>query len=244
MTMIRSSGSSPIRAILFDKDGTLFDFHKTWASINRRAAILAASGDDTLARHLMHVGGLDPDTGVTAADSLLAAANTVEIAHAWVAAGSPLTHGELARGLDALFIASAHGAVPVTDLAALFARLKRRGLRTGIASSDSEAAIHAAATHFGFAEFLDFVAGYDSGHGVKPTSGMVDAFCAAVAVPARETAVVGDNHHDMAMALAAGAGLRVAVLTGTGTRETLARAAHACLGGIDELEALLFGEDG
>jgi phosphoglycolate phosphatase len=239
-TARRPGPPAGIRAVLFDKDGTLLDFQRTWGPINRKAALLAAAGDEQLARHLMTVGGFDPATGLTAPDSLLAAAHTVEIAAAWVEAGSPLEVEALALALDDLFTRSAGGAVPVTDLAAFFRRLVARGIRTGIASSDSEASIRATAAHFGFADAVDFSAGYDSGHGVKPGGGMVEGFCAAVGVPAAATAVVGDNLHDLAMARAGGAALAVGVLTGTGTRETLEPVADLCLPGIDHLEAVLF----
>lgn len=228
-----------IRAVLFDKDGTLTDFQQTWGPLNRRAAVLAADGDPALADRLMRLGGLDPATGLTRPDSLLAAASTREIAEAWTAAGSPLAPAALTAALDDLYTRSAGAAVPVADLPAFFARLKGRGLKLGIASSDSEAAIHALAAHFGFDSHLDFVAGYDSGHGVKPGGGMVAAFCRAVAVAPAETVVVGDNLHDMAMGRAAGAAAVVGVLTGTGTADSLAAAADVCLAGIGALETWL-----
>ena len=34
-----------ISAILFDKDGTLLDYHLSWQPINARAALWAAAGD-------------------------------------------------------------------------------------------------------------------------------------------------------------------------------------------------------
>jgi phosphoglycolate phosphatase len=54
--------------------------------------------------------------------------------------------------------------------------------------------------------------------------------------------MVGDNLHDLEMARAAGAGLRIGVLTGTGTREELAPHADLCLASIAELpDALAAG---
>jgi phosphoglycolate phosphatase len=228
-----------IRAILFDKDGTLLDFQKTWAPLNRDAAAFAAGGDGALAHRLLAEHGMDPQTGITAPDSLLAAASNGEIATAWVASGAPFEGDALARELDRRFAAGASTAVPVTDLAELFGRLRARGLKLGIASSDSEGGIRAMMQRFGIDDLTDFVAGYDTGHGRKPGPGMVHAFCAAVGIDPAETAVVGDNLHDMDMAGAAGVALRVAVLTGTGTRANLAAHADACLDTIDQLEALL-----
>ena len=233
-----------ISGILFDKDGTLLKYDESWGPVNREAARIASAGDPELARHLLLAGGMDPETGVTRADSLLAAGNAVEIAEGFVDAGSPLAVADLAGQLDALFVRSADYAVPVTDLAALFARLKRRGLKLGVASSDNEQAIRRTAERFGFADHLDFVAGYDSGFGVKPQAGMLLAFCEAVGLQPAEVAMVGDNNHDMHMGINAGAGLKVAVLSGTGSRETLMAAADLCLSDITGLDDLPMGPGG
>ncbi|MCL4766356.1 MAG: HAD family hydrolase [Hyphomicrobiaceae bacterium] len=230
-----------ISAILFDKDGTLIDYHLSWRPINDRAALHAARGDERLAARLLQLAGADPATGRVAADSLLAAATPRDIAAAWIAAGSPFTLGPLAGDLDRIFCAGVEDAVPVTDLAELFARLKGRGLALGIASSDSAAAIAATARRFEIDRHLDFIAGYDSRHGTKPDPGMLLAFARQSGLPASTVAVVGDNLHDMRMASAGGAGLKVAVLTGTGTREMLEGAADVCLESIAGLEAALSG---
>lgn len=230
-----------ITAILFDKDGTLLDYQLSWGGINRRAAAIAAKGDEAFAARLLRFGGMDPDTGITFADGLLAAATAREIATAWVAQGAPFSVDALTALLDAEFCNSVGSVVPVTDLAALFARLKGRGMRLGIASSDGAASIERTVERFGLVPHVDFIAGYDSGHGVKPGGGMVTAFCAHTGVAPSAVAVVGDNGHDMEMAHAGGAGLRIGVLTGTGTRESLAPLSHMVLGSIEELEGVLFG---
>jgi phosphoglycolate phosphatase len=145
----------------------------------------------------------------------------------------------LAAELDALFVRAAEFSVPVTDLPALFSRLKAHGLKLGIASSDNEKAIRRTVEHFGLSGYVDFVAGYDSGFGAKPGPGMFLAFCEAVGLAPGEVAMVGDNNHDMQMGRAGGAAITVAVLTGTGTRETLSAAADHCLDDITMLEQIL-----
>lgn len=228
-----------IRGILFDKDGTLLDYAASWTPINLRAAGIASGGDRDLASRLLALGGAGPDGGSVRPDSVLAAGTAAEIAAAWVAGGAPGDAATLTRALDTLFAEAVDRVVPVTDLAALFGRLKARGLRLGIASSDNEAAIRATATRFGIAPLTDFVAGYDSGYGVKPGPGMALGFARAVGLVPGEIAVVGDNIHDLAMGRAAGAGLTVGVLTGTGTREMLEQLADLCLPDIVALEAAL-----
>jgi phosphoglycolate phosphatase len=87
--------------------------------------------------------------------------------------------------------------------------------------------------------FLDFTCGYDSGFGHKPTAGMPLAFCRATGIQPASIAVVGDNAHDMEMGRRAGVALRIGVLTGTGTRQTLAPFADGVIDGIDQLEDYL-----
>lgn len=229
-----------IRGILFDKDGTLIDYQASWAPTNLGAGRLAAQGDAELAARLLTVAGVDPATGYATSDGLLASGNTEDVAQAWVAAGARFDVVELTERLDTLFQSAVVAAVPVCDLAALFASLTGRGLFLGIASSDSEAAVAATAERFALEPHLAFLCGYDSGHGAKPGRGMVDGFCRATGLSADAVAVIGDSTHDMHMAAAAGAGLRVAVLTGAGSAETLRPLSHLLLPSIAGLEQALF----
>lgn len=227
-----------LKGVLFDKDGTLIDYARTWVPINVRAAEHAAAGDAELQARLLALGGHDPDTHTVAGGSLLAAGHTGEIAEAWVGAGAPHAHERLVKALDAIFTEGAEGSVAVTDLAALFERLMARGLDVGVATSDSAAGAKATLKSVGLAGHTFFVAGYDSGHGGKPQPGMVLAFCKANGLDPSEVAVVGDNLHDIRMGRAAGCALCIGVLTGTASQEELAAEADHVIGGIDQLEAL------
>jgi phosphoglycolate phosphatase len=146
----------------------------------------------------------------------------------------------LTRRFDANFAKSMEmHPTPVTDLASLFGRLKAKGLKIGVATMDSHAAARAAIETFELVGLVDFACGYDSGHGHKPGPGMVEAFCRAVELAAKDVAVVGDTPHDMHMARAAGAGLAIGVLTGVSPREVLADHADRVLASIAEIEELL-----
>ena len=228
-----------IAGILFDKDGTLLDFDKSWEPVNRKASLFAAAGDELLADRLMIICGMDPLTGKVSAGSLFAAAATSEIAAAMANAGAPFEPEELTGHLDRFFVEGAENAVPVTDLEGLFSRLKARGLKLGIASSDNEASIRAIAARTGMLPYLDYIAGYDSGHGVKPHPGMIDGFARSQGLDHAAIAMVGDNTHDLHMAHNANAGLAIGVLTGTSGAEALEPHADHVLASIEELEALL-----
>lgn len=229
-----------IAGILFDKDGTLLDYAATWVPLNRLAAMAAADGDRELAGRLMVAGGYDEESGRVRGGSLLAAGTNREIASCW----AELLPGRDAEELTALLErtfqeAGQRFSTPVAELVPLLERFRARGLRLGVATSDSEAGARATLAHFGVLELLDFLAGYDSGHGHKPGPGLVEAFCRTTGLPAAAVAVVGDNLHDLEMGRAAGAGLLVGVLTGTSHHEDLAPHAHHVLDSIVDLEALL-----
>ena len=85
---------------------------------------------------------------------------------------------------------------------------------------------------------MDFVAGYDSGHGAKPAPGMVQAFAREIGADPSEIALVGDTLHDLDCARAAGA-VAIAVLSGVATREDLAPHADYVIADIGELPGLL-----
>ncbi|MCE9651322.1 MAG: HAD family hydrolase [Parvibaculum sp.] len=231
-----------IKGVLFDKDGTLFDFHRTWVPILAEAALVAARGDASLVPGLMAAGGYDEATGRVASGSVIAAGNTPELALLWLQTAPLWEAADLTARLDAFFAEQApRRSEPVTDLGVLLAALRGSGLRVGIATNDSVASAFATIGHFGLAELVEFHCGYDSGHGTKPEPGMVHAFCDAVGLSPGEVAVVGDNFHDLEMGLAAGAGLRVGVLTGTSAHDDLAPHADFVIGSIVELPALLGG---
>ncbi|MFO1058595.1 MAG: HAD family hydrolase [Dongiaceae bacterium] len=236
----KAAGRPVIRGVLFDKDGTLFDFFATWVPAYETVARLTAGDDAALVERLLTLGGRDPVTGRIDPGSVLGAGTARQLAELWVGA---LGHGDveaLTRAYGEAF--HSHGvtsAQPVTDLPALFDRLRARGLRLGLATMDSHAAAEATMAAFGLTGHLDFIAGFDTGHGIKPGPGMVTAFCAAVGLPPAEVAVVGDTPHDLEMAHAAGAGLAIGVLTGASPRARLQTRAHHVLDSIAGLEALL-----
>ena len=237
-----TANATAIRGILFDKDGTLLDYVATWMPANRVAALAVARGDADLAETLLRDGGYEPATGRIGSNSVLAAGTTLDIAELWRARVPGWGLGELTEMIDAIFLEQGRvAAVPVAALGPVLTRLKDKGLVLGIATNDSHAGIEATLGAFGVLGLFDFLAGYDSGFGMKPEPGMVHGFCDACGLSPAEVAVVGDNLHDLAMGRAARAGLLVGVLTGTGEREMLAGAADHVLESIAGLEDLLAG---
>jgi len=230
-----------INAILFDKDGTLFDFYRTWGPVTEDAALLVAGGDQERARFLLENSGKDRVTGKYAPASPIASGSNRQIVEVWCGLLNIADIETVYDRVHELFLSrQKQVATPVTDLDLLFGRLKGRGLRLGVATMDSEESARAAMRIFKAERHLDFICGFDTGHGVKPGGGMVEAFARLMAIDSADLAVVGDSPHDMHMAHAGKAGRAIGVLTGVSPREALLEAgAHEVIASIAELEAVL-----
>lgn len=230
-----------IEAILFDKDGTLFDFYRTWGAVTEEAALIAAEGDAARAADLMLKSGKDAVTGRYLPGSVIASGSNREIVGLWAELLGRNDVDSLYTSVAAHFLKRQTEVMhPVVDFNSFFARLRDRGYRLGIATMDSEVAAHQAMDKFGVRQALDFICGFDTGHGTKPGGGMVEAFARLMQLPASAIAVVGDSPHDMHMARAGKAGRAIGVLTGVSSKDALLEAgAHAVLESIADLEAAL-----
>jgi phosphoglycolate phosphatase len=242
--MIPERPRPSIRAVLFDKDGTLFDFAATWERVARRMLGALAPGDAALQRRLGLAVGFDVETGAFEAGSAVVAGSTAEVGARLAALAPWLDAREIERRADAAAraLTAAELAPAVDDLPGFLDGLRARGLALGVATHDGEASARRHLAAVGALDRFDFVAGYDSGHGLKPGPGMPLAFAAATGVPCDATAMVGDSVHDLGAARAAGAALAVGVLTGPATAAELAPLADAVLPSIGALPALLWGE--
>jgi len=225
------------RGILFDKDGTLLDFNRTWLPIYLQAASEFADSDPTLAAELLSCNGFDPLRNRFTGGSLLAAGNNHQIADAWaLQLQQPDQIESISLRLNEIF--SVQGAIQATavdGLADTLRQLKDSGYRLGVATADSHQGIINTLQSFDVLEDFDFLAGYDSGHGIKPEAGMVLAFCEQSGISSEQVVVVGDNRHDIEMGRNAKAGLCVGVLTGTSERTDLEAIADLVLDDISHL---------
>ena len=229
------------RGILFDKDGTLLDFNETWLPIYLYAAREFAEGDAGLAESLLTRHGFDRSKNKFLSGSLLAAGNNQQIANAWAVQIDKLDQVEaISRQLHQIFHdQGALQATPVKQLADTLRQLKQSGRKLGVATADSHQGIINTLQAFDVLHEFDFLAGYDSGHGVKPEAGMVLAFCEQMALDVESVVVVGDNRHDIEMGRNANAGLCVGVLTGTSTRQDLETIADIVIDDISLLAEVI-----
>jgi len=221
-----------ISGLLFDKDGTLFDFEATWGVWAHGRVLTLAEGDVGRAAALGEVIGYDYVGARFARDSIVIAGTVTEVAARLL----PHLPGRELNDLVVEFNAAARDVpqVPAVPLPQCLGDLRGRGLRLGIATNDAESSAWAHLRKAGVEEMFDYVAGYDSGYGAKPGPGPLNAFALKMGLAPDAVAMIGDSLHDMAAARAAGM-RAVGVLTGPAMREDLAPAADVVLADIGEL---------
>ncbi len=221
-----------IHGLVFDKDGTLFDFRATWGGWSRRMLGELAAGSPDLAERLGQAIGFDLASGVFAPESPVIAHTAPEIA-AYLLPHLPGVDGAaLVARMNALAaVTDLVEAVPLVPLFQTFAEL---GLRIGLATNDAEEPAHAHLKSAGIAHWFHFVSGFDSGHGAKPDPGPLLAFARAEGLDPGTVAMVGDSRHDLVAGRAAGM-RTVAVLTGVAAADELRPFADVVLQDIGHL---------
>jgi phosphoglycolate phosphatase len=229
---------SKLRGVLFDKDGTLIDFQRTWGPAIHAVIHALADGDIAKIRAQAECLHFDIETRRFRATSPIIGGATSQYGSAWALALGRTDLADLRAEIDTLAAAACiESLTPVGEPAEILRALRAAGLKVGLATNDAEASARRHLKQLGLTELMDFVAGYDSGHGAKPDAGMVLAFAREIGAGPEQIALVGDTLHDLESARAAGA-IAIAVLSGVASREDLAPHADYVIADIGELPAL------
>lgn len=218
-----------IDLVIFDKDGTLIDFHAMWGGwaleLGRR---LEAAARRPVAPDVFAAIGFDPSTGRVAAGGPLASstmAGIEEVVAAVLRRWCPSVAAARRATETAWFVPDPVAlAVPLADLPALFGELRAGGRRIAVVTTDGRAPTDATLRALGVRDAVEAMVCGDDGFAMKPAPDPVFAVCHALRTEPARVAVVGDSPTDLAMARAAGAGRVIGVLTGVGTRVDLAGA--------------------
>ncbi len=219
-----------INAILFDKDGTLFDFEASWSDATVELLDAVAPGDTR--EDAAEAMGFDLRAMTFRPDSI-AIAGTMDDLISALTSVVEVPSGEL-REIVRLISADA-AMVPVVDLPACLGELAM-SFELGIVTNDAEAVARRHLDQAGIADLFGFVAGSDSGYGAKPEADVVLAGVSALGAAPERCLMVGDSLHDLLAAKAAGV-IPVGVLTGMASYDDLAPYAEVVLPNIGELEA-------
>lgn len=230
--MLSHLSAVPTRGLLFDKDGTLFDFHLSWSGWIAELIDDLSRGCSDHRKRIADCLEYDYENRIFLPGALSIAGTVKQQAGVL----APALPDWSVDAIEAHLVRSAARVrmVPAVPLAPLLSRFRAAGLKIGLATNDAESA---ARRHLEGAEIIDefdYIAGYDSGYGAKPEPGMCAGFAAAFDLDPASCVMVGDSSHDLVAGRAAGM-VTVAVLTGMAGPEELAPMADVVLPDIGAL---------
>lgn len=192
-----------IKAILFDKDGTLIEFEKTWHSI--MALIFERMEEDPMVKpediiRLKRLSGYKTEGFET--ESMIQCLPTSEIAQRW--AGEVAAEPEDLQGYRRYFHqlfekAAVDDRVEVTPLPKVEKTLEYlydAGYRLGIATSDTEKSLHHSLEKAGLKRYFCFWGSDNGRYKAKPDPQMANAFMEEAGIAPDELLIVGDSDID------------------------------------------------
>ncbi len=230
---------SNIKALVFDKDGTLINLVLTWLQPMRECAQLVANavGQPDIAEQLLIDGGYRPATNDWTNDAILAYGDEKNLLELWSKRAGKEAVDSVKHQFAAITDKAVTNSAPMVDNFQTIIKTLSEHFVLGVASMDSEQNIDATLSSLEVDQYFSYTCGADSGFGVKPSGGMTTAFCNAMGIPPSQVAVVGDSMHDMHMGHNAGA-ISIGVTSGGHDRAELEETAEVVLGDISELPEL------
>ena len=223
-------------AILFDKDGTLFEFHGTWSSWTLDMIDYLCRNDTSNKELVAMALGYDLKSQSFLKSSLLIAGTAEQAADKIATFINDISKQEIENFL--LNSAKNVKLMEVIPLDKFLKNLQSKGVRIGLVTNDFEAIAHLHLKAAGIHKYLDFIVGYDSGFGSKPDPEPLLAFAEQFSILPDRVAMVGDSTHDLFAAEKAGM-YKIGVLTGLASYSDLAPYSDLVLDNIGKIEELL-----
>ena len=220
-----------IKAIVFDKDGTLMDFQQSWGGW-AKTVIERLSRDEAEATRVAKAAGVDLSKGLFTKGSPMIAGTPDDIIDIL---SVELPRYPRSHLFDAITPAPEDFTpVPVPLLVESCKTMRQAGYGFGLVTNDFEEVAHLHLRQLGVAPMFGPVIGFDSGFGGKPAPEGCLAAAKQLEVAPSNCAMVGDSLHDLEAGRAAGM-VTIGVLTGVAGRDELSPHADIVLQDVSEL---------
>ncbi|HEK9101647.1 HAD family hydrolase [Bacillus pfraonensis] len=226
-----------IKAILFDKDGTLMDFHSIWIKVAEElVAELVELHRLPQSLRLTILEKIGVEGAFVHPRSVLAAGTSHDIAKICCkyipSVKESDMHHWISEKLFTLMYEHRSHMRMTADLPKLLQVLKEKGLILGIVTADDFAPTELFLKQCQLETFFDYIVASDTFPAQKPDKQIVESFCEEFGLDPREVVVVGDTPTDLHLAKNSGACYAIGVLSGTGDLQTLAPLADIVLDSV------------
>ena len=238
-----------IKAIIFDKDGTLFSYGKIWGPIVsdylEKGLASIKLDEDTRREYmakLIRETGFGPD-GEVYPDGVIFSDSTIHsfwrIFRLTISYKvNPFYVGKLFHsfGKDkGSIVEKAIRESHFPDANSVIRKAYEKGYIIGIVTDDTEASAKVFLEKMGVTQYISFLRTKDDRTKRKPSPEALAEFCSEFGLESSEVAVVGDSLSDMRFAKKGKAGYIIAVMTGYGSRDRLSEYADSIYGSIADI---------
>lgn len=231
--------SDTIKAVLFDRDGTLLDLQATWAGAFYFIIRDMAGGDECKIQALADYSGYFMDSRKFDMRSRLLTGAPSDYCAQWAEICERPYGEDFMRDFTDLSLKYCDvsptflpGASQALDA------LKQANIPMGIATNGTESSARRQMAHLGYQDHFCSIIGYDSGHGAKPAAGQVLAFAKQLEIEPGDVLMIGDSLHDVHAGKAAGA-MTLALPTGAASSEELLAEADQVISSLADLPLML-----
>ncbi len=207
-----------IKGIIFDKDGTLFDFQSSWGSATFDFLTMLSDDNTNILSKLAAELNFDLDKKVFLPASIFIAGTTDDT----VALLQPIIPQKTEANILAIhsYCYSNQKQIPIKNLLVILRNLQKAGFVMSIATNDLYEPTIKQLKETGILNFFHSVIGADSGYGAKPEPSQLNELKKRKGLRSEEIVMVGDSPIDM-MAAKNGGFNSFGVLTGVAIRREL-----------------------
>ena len=225
------------KGIIFDKDGTLFDYFSIWGPVITEftdTILFDMERGDTqkIRTQFLNMIGVGAD-GMDAKGILFMSNKFLMLSRIFFfCLRYKLSFKKIVSRIKTGYFDSHYlikdaliKSTPGNSLHNLFERFKKNGYKIGIVTSDTAQSTTVCLEHLGIEEYVDFISTFDDPLAKKPNPEALHAFCTKFSLKPEEVVVVGDAPVDMKFAKRGKAGYSIAVRTGSNDEKRLSRTA-------------------
>lgn len=211
--------------ILFDKDGTIIYFDRSWMKIGLQLV------EDFMEKYKEDINNIDESyaylgvvDGEIQPGTIMASGALDEMVKAFCKiANQDVTQWAQQRS-QTLVDNRVPENVLVEGINETLETLQQRGYKMGIVTSDSKKGVEQFLKYTQFERFFDIVISTEADAVEKPNPEVLNSLFYRYEVDPKDVAIVGDTANDIQTGVNAQLGLKIAVLTGVGLEEEFAKA--------------------
>ncbi len=225
------------KGIIFDKDGTLFDYFSVWGPVITEfteKALLDLDRDNKEELRTKFLKMLGVGSDCMDANGLVFMSNKFfMLSRIFIfCLRHKLNFKKMVSGIKTGYFDSHHiikdallQINPGDSIHKLFEKFKNSGYKIGVVTSDNRQSTNVCLEHLKIVEYVDFLSTFDDDLAKKPNPEALNAFCLKYSLNPEEVVVVGDAPVDMKFAKKGKAGYSIAVKTGSNDVKRLSRSA-------------------